>query len=88
MQILAIWDKRALAYVNFFFARTIGLACRQFETAVQDPSHDFNKFAEDYELVHLGGVDELTGEIEPTHKPIPVQTALSIKEAHGRTEDA
>lgn len=82
MQICAIWDKRAQCYVHFFHARTIGLACRQFETAVQDPEHDFNRFADDYELYHLGGIDEYTGKLDSPATPVPVQTASQIKEAH------
>lgn len=62
-KMFSVYDSKANAYLNPFYARTTGVAIRQFTQAVNDQTHDFHKFAGDYTLFELGEFNVETGHV-------------------------
>lgn len=79
MKIFAVYDSKAEAYLQPFFARTDGVALRMFGQAAQDEQHDFSKHAADYTLFCLGEFDEYTGKIAPLDALYNLGNALSLR---------
>ncbi len=63
MKIFSVYDDKADAYTQPFFATTAGVAIRQFQQAANEEGHQFNRHAADYTLFELGEFDEHTGAI-------------------------
>lgn len=59
----AIRDKKSLAFMQPFFARTKPEAIRAFADAVNDPKTQFHGHPGDYHLFAIGVFDDDTGEI-------------------------
>lgn len=79
MKIFSVYDSKASAYIQPFFATTDAVAIRMFEEAISDPNHQFNKWAGDYTLFSLGEWDENTGSIFAFDTPYNLGTALTFK---------
>ena len=58
LQIFAIYDSKANAFMTPFFSQTTGTAVRDFESAVNSENSTFGKYAADYTLFHLGEFDQ------------------------------
>lgn len=56
-----IYDSKAEAFIDPFFAPTNGSAIRSFTQAANDPNSDFGKFPGDFTLFHCGERDDATG---------------------------
>lgn len=69
MKIFAVYDSKAEAYLQPYFAQTLGTAVRMFTSAAQDQESTFHKHAEDYTLFELGEFDEYTGKITGLNAP-------------------
>jgi len=76
MKIFSIYDSKAEAYLQPFFAPTKAYAIRQFTQAANDESADFHKFAADYTLFELGSWDEQTGTIAPNEAKTALGSAI------------
>lgn len=63
VSIFSIYDSKAEAYLQPFFAPTVGIALRRFQAAAQDVTTDFHKFAGDYTLFQIGMFDDHNGEV-------------------------
>lgn len=63
MKIFSVYDDKADAYTQPFFAPTSGVAIRQFTQAANDEKHEFHKHAADYTLFEIGEFSEQTGAI-------------------------
>lgn len=60
--VFGVRDVKAESFVgNPIFARARGLAVRAFTDAVNDPTHEFGKYPQDYQLFELGEWDEQSG---------------------------
>lgn len=57
----SVFDSKAEAYLQPFFATTVGMAMRSFGDAVKDEGHQFHKHAADYTLFQIGGFDDDKG---------------------------
>jgi len=79
-KVFSVFDTKAQAFLQPFFANTEGIAVRQFTAAAQDAGHDFHRFSEDYALFSLGEFDEEKGRFIQTSTPEAVVTASAIKE--------
>lgn len=77
--IYSVFDSKAKAFLQPFFTTNHAVASRQFAAAVQQEGHEFNRFAEDYSLFHLGSYDEATGKVEQPATPEPIITAMALK---------
>lgn len=61
LKIFTVYDSKAEAYLQPFFAPTIAVAIRSFTKAADNPSHDFHHFPGDFTLFELGEWDEQAG---------------------------
>jgi len=59
--LFTVFDSKAEGYLQPFFAVTEAVALRMFMTAVEDPQHDFHRFAEDYTMFRIGEFDQAEG---------------------------
>lgn len=76
--ILAVFDAKAQAFTTPFFHSTPESAQREFQEAVNDPKTDFNRWPEDYTLMHVGDYDHETGVITPVDPPLGVAAAATL----------
>lgn len=83
MKLLAfsVHDAKAEAYLRPYFAETRGLAVRAFSAAVNDPAHDFSKYAADYTLFCVGVFDQATGAMTCPAGVVSLGNAVTFKEA-------
>ncbi len=65
LALFSVWDSKAAAYIQPFFAVNNNVAIRMFETAAQDSGHDFYRHAEDYTLFRIGTFDQEKGDLIP-----------------------
>lgn len=78
-KIFTVYDSKAQAFLQPFFAEATGLALRMFESAANDPEHDMSKWAADYTLFEVGTFDESTGAFMQQEAHINLGTALQFK---------
>lgn len=62
--IYAIYDNKAEAYMQPFFAATPGLALRAFSDNVNNKESIFNKHPNDFVLYEIGEFDDATGDLK------------------------
>lgn len=77
LKAFSIFDTKAEAFLTPFFSPNAATAIRTFETAVNDPSTDFNRYASDYHLFEVGAWSAATGDLTPTH-PISLGIGISF----------
>lgn len=65
LQVFAIRDTKAEAYLKPFFTPTKGLALRAFVEVANDPKQDISRYAGDYHLFRIAEYDDQTGVITP-----------------------
>lgn len=63
MYIFSIYDSKAEAHMQPFFAGAPGVAIRQFDELCNDKEHPVGKHAEDYTLMELGTWNEREGRL-------------------------
>jgi hypothetical protein len=63
IKVFTIYDEKAEAYLQPFFSDTHGLAIRSITDLVNDPNHNFCKYAADFTLFQIGTFDNKTGMI-------------------------
>ncbi len=81
LQVFSVFDSKAEAFIQPWYSQTIGTAIRSFEQAVNTEQHDFQKFAGDYCLFHLGDFDQVKGIFTQLQSPTNLGLALTfIKE--------
>lgn len=61
LNMYSVKDKAVDAYLQPFFAPSLGSAIRSVSDAVNDTQHQFSKHITDYTLWHLGTFDDATG---------------------------
>ncbi len=71
LEIFAVYDEKAGAYLPPFFLPTVQIAKRTFGDCVNDPKHNFGRHPQDYTLFHQGEFDCDTSDWE-------VQTSYSL----------
>jgi hypothetical protein len=81
LQIMAIRDNAAGAFMRPFFAMSTGAARREFGDIANDSQHAIGKHPEDYCLYHLGEFNEINGDFEISATPESLGLASSyVKE--------
>lgn len=79
LQIFAVYDKKAAAYLEPFFMTSKGMANRAFADAVNDGKSPFNKHPEDYALWYVGVWEVEEGLLVPlVHGPESMTSALGL----------
>lgn len=76
MNIFAVYDSKAGAFLQPFFERNSLTATRAFAQVANTPDHAFNRHPADFTLFHIGTWDEFTGTIEPSNAKSALGTAL------------
>lgn len=79
-QCFSIYDSKAQAYNQPFYAPSAGVAIRNFTAACNDESTEFNRFAGDFTLFHIGEFDCVTGAHIPFKQLINLGLALTFIE--------
>jgi len=74
-----IWDAKAEAYQQPFFAVNNNVAIRMLQSAVNDPGTELNKHPEDFSLFVLGKFDLLEGKLTLSNLAV-IAKAHEIKE--------
>lgn len=78
--VFSVWDAKAEAYLQPFFARKDAVALRMFRTEVNNPDSDFCRHAEDYVLFRIGSFCQDSAQlVEEKHSPLG--KAIELKEA-------
>lgn len=78
LDIFTIFDTKANAYLQPFFSINRDTARREFSKAVNGDGQ-FNQFAEDYSLFHLGNFDQDEGTFELSEAPHHICNAINLK---------
>lgn len=64
-EIYSVRDAKVEAFLQPFFAPTLGSAVRSLTEAVNDKEHTFCKHVDDFALYHIGSFDDARGELLP-----------------------
>lgn len=76
--IFTVFDSKAAAYLQPFYASTKGVAIRQFSDAVNDPGHQFARHGEDYTLFELGHFDDQNAQFHLHSTPLSIGVAVEF----------
>lgn len=79
LEIFAVHDVKAEAWLQPFFAMTVGVAVRMFEQACNEETHDMHRHAEDYTLFHVGTFHQDNGQIVPLEVLVPLGSAMQFR---------
>ncbi len=79
LHIYSIYDAKAEAYIQPFFATNEGMAKRMFHKACNDQETDFWKYSQDYTLFFIGFFSQTTGLLHPNKAPETLGGALEYK---------
>lgn len=82
LQIFAIYDKKAQAYILPHFFAQKGQAIRAFEDAVNEtanPHNQISKHPSDFVLAHLGEFDDRLGLVTGLSSPVNIEEATNLK---------
>lgn len=82
LQIFAIYDKKAQAYILPHFFRQKGEAIRRLEDVVndvQDPHNQIARHPSDFVLAHVGEYDDRTGIVTGLASPVNIEEASNLK---------
>lgn len=77
--VYGVFDSKANAYLQPFFANTDGLATRSFIGALTDENHAFCKHSADYTLFRLGDFDDEQGILVACEPLVNLGNGLQLK---------
>jgi hypothetical protein len=80
-KIFSVYDDKAEAYLQPFFAGSKGLATRSITDVVNDANHQFHKYAADFTLFELGEFDDTNGNITLHDSKVNLGTLIEYKES-------
>ena len=76
--VCAVYDAAVGQYLPPFFQRSKMEALRAFQSAVNNPDHDFGKFPDDFSLHALGEWDAENGKFEDYTAPERLAVAFEV----------
>lgn len=79
MKVFGIYDSKVGAYLPPFMMKSIGEAERALTSHVNDPEHNFSKYAEDFTLFELGSWDDATAKYSLLNTPHSVAVLIEYK---------
>lgn len=74
IQVYSVYDSATNAYLQPMYALSKGQILRGITAAVNDPNHDFHKYAADYTLFELGTFDDSSA----IFKMLPTPKSLGV----------
>lgn len=63
-KVFSVYDNKAEAFMQPFFADTVGLALRAFQQNTENKDSVLNKYPNDFVLYEIGQFNDITGELE------------------------
>lgn len=75
-KIFAIYDNKAEAFMQPFYANTVGLALRIFADNVANPESIMNKNPYDFVIYEIGAFDDKTAEVHNKEQNINLGMAI------------
>ncbi len=78
LMIFSVRDSKAEAFITPFFAPTIAVASRMFETACNDQATEMFKHSDDYTLYHVGLFDQNSGSGVMLESPVALGLATTF----------
>lgn len=78
LKIFTVYDSKVEAYLPPFTSRSKGDAIRSISKMVNDPQHDFSKYAADFTLFELGEYLDDTAGIYPHKTPVSMGVLLEF----------
>lgn len=83
MKVFSVYDSKAEAFMQPFFAMTAGVAIRMFQQHAMDVESNFHKWAADYELFEIGEFEEQHGALTASRAIHSLGNALVLQgESH------
>lgn len=79
LQMFSVYDAKAEAFGQPFYAANKGAGIRTFSDACADPNSMLNKHRSDFSLFHVGEFDIASGQVVGLTAPVQVITALEIQ---------
>lgn len=79
LEIYAVYDSKAKAFAQPWYAANQFVALRHWVSAVNDPQTVFYKHPEDFTLYRVGAFDDATGEIVPAAQHLNLGLAATFK---------
>lgn len=79
MKIFSVYDSKAEAYMQPFFADSVGQAERSFIEACNDPSTSLCKYPDDFTLFEFGDFCEFNGKFTLRETPRSLGLAIGFK---------
>lgn len=76
--VFTVFDAATEAYLQPFFARSVGEAVRSFSSAAVDGGHQFAKHPADYTLFRIGSYEDASGMLTP-ETPVSLGNALEYQ---------
>ena len=77
-QVFSVYDSKAEEYSPPFFAKTVGLALRDFESAASNEESYISRNPEDYTLFHISEWDSDNATFIPKSTPISLGVAVEF----------
>ena len=87
LQMYAIYDNAAGAYLTPFFTHNEQLAMRSFQDACLNPDTAYFRHPQDFHMFHMGQFDDASGVFELNHTPNRIVSALELRANQSTTED-
>lgn len=69
MQLIAVKDLAAQAFMQPSFVHAVGVAVREFGDVVNNPEQPISRHPSDYEMYHLGEFDDSDGSFHVPKTP-------------------
>lgn len=80
-KVFSVYDSKAEVYMTPIFFKTKGEALRAFTSTVNDESHHFHKYAEDFTLFEVGSYDDSKCKFDLHLTAIPLGKAIEFIKA-------
>lgn len=77
-QIFAIYDNKAQAFMQPFYATNVGLALRIFADNVANPESIMHKHPNDFVIYQVGSFDDQTGEMINNEQNVNLGMAIDF----------
>jgi len=87
LEIFAVYDIKARAYLPPFFLPRKEMAARIFGECINSKEHQFGRHPADYTLFHLGTFDDENAELSCPHAPHSMGAGVEYLEAKVVSED-
>lgn len=80
-KLFCIYDSKVKSYLDPITLRNTGEALRAFDSIVNNPGSDFNKYPGDYTLFEIGEFDDETGSLFQYEAKINLGLAIDFKKS-------